>query len=281
MRAVVAAALQPDFVKQFGRSLLHLAACKKGRQGDVLRHGESGQQPKVLENKAYLISPQVRSLLFLQILHGPVKKRQPAGVRRVQAAQQVQQRRFSRTRRPHDGDKFTAANLEADLVERAYLLATELVGFCQLLCGYGHAILFARSAHARPSPRRMALMGAMRVARQAGKNPARLPSARAEARQAPAVHHSQRINVPAGAKGSRERTQPSTLQDARNARATPASPPLRQTCTVSSQINLKMPAGDAPIARSTPSSRVRSVTAIRMVLLTPVPAASKATKATH
>ncbi len=87
------------------------------RQEDVLFCVEDRQEVERLENKADLVPAQPREVAFVEraqvsAVHGHSPGRGP-----VEAGQEVEQRRFARTRRAHDGGKPPGAKRDVNSVE--------------------------------------------------------------------------------------------------------------------------------------------------------------------
>ena len=77
------------------------------RQRDIVERGHSGQQIEV-GHEADLAHARFGKLVRIQMGYVPPVANVMAGRRRIQAAQQVHQRRLAGTRRPHDRDEGTA-----------------------------------------------------------------------------------------------------------------------------------------------------------------------------
>ena len=92
-----------------------------------MESGCPGQEIECLKDKPDLLVPNARQLIVVQLAH--LLRIEPilACRRRVEAPQQIHQRRFPGTRRPHDGHKLIAADLEIHRPECMYDLGTELV----------------------------------------------------------------------------------------------------------------------------------------------------------
>ena len=99
------------------------------RQLDVLEHIELGQQIEELKHEPDLSVPDAGQLARRGVLdHGPVELDRAAGGR-VEATQDVHQRGFAAARRADDGDEFTLQDVERHVVQRANLLAAQMINF--------------------------------------------------------------------------------------------------------------------------------------------------------
>ena len=78
------------------------------RQLDVVQGGCARQQIERLKDEPDLLVPDARQLVVVHARHFLAVQEVAALARRVEAPDQIHQRRLARTRRPHDGDVFAA-----------------------------------------------------------------------------------------------------------------------------------------------------------------------------
>ena len=90
------------------------------------------QQVERLKDEADFAIADVGELVVVELAHQPPREPVVALARRVQAADQVHQRGFSRAGRAHDGDVFALANLHADAAQRVQLLGAHLVSLPEI-----------------------------------------------------------------------------------------------------------------------------------------------------
>src|SRR5688572_15387578 len=122
-----AAMNEANAFEKFIDSCRAVATRKQGRQGDVLGDAQCRNQPKVLEHKADLLAPQHRALVLSKVLHFTPADSECATRRSVHAANQIEQRRLSRSGWAGDGHEFAALNFKGHRVERAHGFASALI----------------------------------------------------------------------------------------------------------------------------------------------------------
>ena len=88
------------------------------RQFDVLEHVEFVDEVKTLEDEANNSLAEVCALVLLQVAHVAAIQQVGAFGGIVEQAEDIQQRGFATTRRPHDGDKLAFLHLEVHIAER-------------------------------------------------------------------------------------------------------------------------------------------------------------------
>ena len=103
------------------RALLHLlrrepAQLSHGHH-DVLEHGELEHQEVELEDEPDVLAAGRRADRVLAVRHQLVVDPDLPRVREVEEAQEVEERRFSASRRPHDGVDLSRPGLERDPLE--------------------------------------------------------------------------------------------------------------------------------------------------------------------
>ena len=84
---------------------------------DVVAHGQSVEQKKILKDKAELLIAHSGKLGFLQRRKIGIVQQNAAGVRCQVTGNAVEQGGFSRTGRSHDCDKLSAVNLKRDTAQ--------------------------------------------------------------------------------------------------------------------------------------------------------------------
>ena len=99
------------------------------RDFDVLQHVELRDQIVRLENKADPGGPNSGQLAIIHGCNVIVAQSQGTRRRPVETTQQVEQRAFARTRRPHDRQVFALGNVKRDPTKRADRFALERVVF--------------------------------------------------------------------------------------------------------------------------------------------------------
>ena len=87
------------------------------RQLDVPQHRRAGDQVEALEDQADLPVPDVRQLIVVEIADVDPVEQVPAVRRRVEAADQVHQRRLAAARAAHDRQVVAAVDPEIDVAE--------------------------------------------------------------------------------------------------------------------------------------------------------------------
>ena len=110
-----------------------LDAAVDQRQLDIVQRRGTGQQMKHLENEADLLVADISQFILGQGTDLLAVDEILALDGRVQAAQQIHQRGFSRTRLAHDGNEFPALHHEIDVFQGVDLFAADLIGFAEVL----------------------------------------------------------------------------------------------------------------------------------------------------
>ena len=188
---MIAAVAQIDLFQQIIDALVESPPRKEGRQGHVFRDGERRDQPKVLKDKTDLFASQMRSFLLSQMLNGPAKELKCSRSWCVHAAEEIEQRRFAGARRADDRNEFAALQLERNVVECFYLLRGPVYTFCSSRRPRSpHRSVAAERVIPILHLRESRPLAETRAARQAGRKPARLPSAMAHNRQTTTFHPS-------------------------------------------------------------------------------------------
>ena len=100
-------------------------------QRHVLEHAHAFEQVEELEHDADVAAPQDRELVFALADELLARERHLAVGRRVEAGDDVEQRRLAATRRPHHRDELVRAHREVDAAQRAYRRALGLEGLAQ------------------------------------------------------------------------------------------------------------------------------------------------------
>ncbi len=116
-RRVVLPAGQADHRQRLARrgvAVLGVFTAIEQRQLDVLLRRSPGEQIETLENEAEVVAAQERALVARELVDAHIPEDVGAGGRRVEAAEDVECRRFARTARSHDGHEFALADGEID-----------------------------------------------------------------------------------------------------------------------------------------------------------------------
>ena len=135
VRAVVHARAQFDLVE---RSLGALDTVSLGdagidqRQLDVVQRGRARQQVEGLEDETDLLVADARQLVVVHLADLFAVEEVGALRGRVEAANQVHQRRLARARRPHDGDVFAAVDQDGHAAQGVNLLVAHLIGLPEI-----------------------------------------------------------------------------------------------------------------------------------------------------
>ena len=109
------------------------------RQFDVVQRGGAGQQIEGLEDESDFLVADAGQFVVVQFADQLAVQPVVALAGRVEAADQVHQRRFARARRSHDGDVFVALDAHVDAAQRVHLLLrAHVVGLPQIF-GADHA----------------------------------------------------------------------------------------------------------------------------------------------
>jgi len=127
---------EPDVLERPGRlgtALLRGHARVNQRQLDVVEGTGARQQVEGLEHEPDLFVADPRQFIVGQIAHLLTVEPVFAPRRRVEAADEVHERRFPRTRRAHDGHELVALHLDLDAAQRVHHLAAHVVVARQLV----------------------------------------------------------------------------------------------------------------------------------------------------
>ena len=103
------------------------ALCRRGtvvdqRQLHVVQRSGARQQVEGLEDEADLTVADARQLIVVQVADAMSVQCVGALAWRIQAADQVHQRRLAGARRTHDGDVLVVLDAQADAAQRVHLL---------------------------------------------------------------------------------------------------------------------------------------------------------------
>src|SRR5262249_20302914 len=123
LRPMIGAARDPDggeLRAHPGTTLRARDAREHHRQLDVLRGGEPGHQVEGLEDEPDQVPAHLGQLGVVETAHLASVEEVRARGRAVEAADDVQQRRLPRTRRPHDGDVLARRDVLAHVGERVH-----------------------------------------------------------------------------------------------------------------------------------------------------------------
>lgn len=126
---MVAPVIEANFPQEFIHPGVRAATGEESRQGNILSNRQRGQQAKMLKDKADLLAPQTRPLLFGQLMDWFAEKLECARSRHIEASDQVEQRGFAGARWTDDRNKFAASDLQIEIVQRLHLLPAALIGF--------------------------------------------------------------------------------------------------------------------------------------------------------
>jgi len=121
VRQVVEAVREANRVQQLARAIVDLLlrpAAQMQRNGNILDRSEGRKEIEKLKNEADLIAAQTSELVVREAAEPRAVHFNLAGRRRIQAADEIQQRRLAGARGPDDGGHLAARNFEVDIVER-------------------------------------------------------------------------------------------------------------------------------------------------------------------
>ncbi len=119
-----------DAFERFHRALLPLGGTRAGvhqRELDIVQCRRARQEVERLEDEPDLLVPDARELVVLHRGRELAVEPVLAFVRRVEAADEVHERRLSRAGRPHDRHVFVAANREVNSAQRPHDLAAHVI----------------------------------------------------------------------------------------------------------------------------------------------------------
>ena len=120
-RPVVTAIFEADELERVFRVLLALFRRERReqqRQLDVLLRREHRDQIEALEHEADVARAPVRQLAAFHLLEVLARDRELAAVRAIEPADQVEQRRLARARRPQQRQQFPGPHVEVHVVQR-------------------------------------------------------------------------------------------------------------------------------------------------------------------
>src|SRR5581483_11849998 len=84
---------------------------------DVLLDGERGKQVEVLKDDGDVREPEIGARVLVDRPQVAAVHRDASGGRRVEAADEIQQRRLPRAALSHDGDELAALDRERDVAQ--------------------------------------------------------------------------------------------------------------------------------------------------------------------
>src|SRR3954451_25373400 len=125
-----------------------LQAPDEERHGDILRGAELGQQVMELEDEGERACARLRALCFAHLADRAALHEYLSGGGPIEAAQEMQERRLSRSGAPHDGDTLAAMDFEIAPEQHRHRLRS-LVGFRQAMAAE-HRLALIHSAVLRP-----------------------------------------------------------------------------------------------------------------------------------
>lgn len=99
----------------------------------VFRHGHGGQKVEKLKHDAEVVAAVAGEFGIHRIVKGEVADPDAAGVRLIQAAEEIEQGALAAAARAGDGDKFPIGDLEVDFPQGGDGVATAAVNSCDLL----------------------------------------------------------------------------------------------------------------------------------------------------
>src|SRR3954454_10850788 len=126
-----------------------LQAPDEERHGDILGGAELGQQVMELVDEAERGVACLRALCFAHLADRAALHEYLSGGGRIEAAEEMQERRLSRSGAPHDGDTLAAMDFEIDPQQHRHRLRS-LAGFRQAMAGDPRLALI-HSALLRPN----------------------------------------------------------------------------------------------------------------------------------
>src|SRR6185436_12788241 len=136
-RLVLEARAEADFGEHLGRARARFARVRapdEQRHGDILDRGELRQQVMELVDEAERGVSHPAALHFAHRAERLALDHDAARGRRIEAAEQVEQRRLARARTPDDGDALARPHLETYALQHRHRRGT-LVGLLQVLAG--------------------------------------------------------------------------------------------------------------------------------------------------
>src|ERR1700728_561231 len=95
-------------------------AVKILRQHHVFERRQVGDQVKLLKDEPDLLCAESRQPAFIQPRHVHAVHERAPRCRRVEPAENVDQRRLARTRRPHDRDPLAGLHVKGNAIQRAH-----------------------------------------------------------------------------------------------------------------------------------------------------------------
>ena len=110
------------------------------RQFDIVQSRGPRQQIEGLEHEPDFLVPDSRQLVIIQFADQLIVQPVIAFARRIETADQIHQRRFSRTGWSHDRDVFVPPNLQIDSAQGVHLLLRAHVVCLPQILGRDHAL---------------------------------------------------------------------------------------------------------------------------------------------
>lgn len=108
--------------------IIRLAFVEKQRHDDILLRCQYRKQSELLEDKANLLAAERRQLLVTAVMDAGIAIQRLAGSWRVQSADDVEQRTFTTTGRPHNGDEITGVDFHICMAQRNdFILACTVI----------------------------------------------------------------------------------------------------------------------------------------------------------
>src|ERR1700731_835424 len=107
-----------------------------------MKRGGARQQIERLKNETDFLVSYVGKFVVIKRADPAASQPVAAGRWRVQASDQIHQRGFAGTRRPHDCHVLTAANIQGHASKRLYLFGTHLVRLPEVLRPDGESLVY-------------------------------------------------------------------------------------------------------------------------------------------
>ena len=135
VRAVIDARPELHLVERRARA--HVAILGRNarvheRQLDVAQRRRARQQVERLKDEADLFIPDARELVVVHLAHLLAVQEIRAFAGRVEAPDEIHQRRLARARRPHDGHVLAALDLNRHAAQRVDFFRAHHVGFPEI-----------------------------------------------------------------------------------------------------------------------------------------------------
>src|SRR6185437_3850643 len=119
------------------------------RKLDVLERGGAGKQVERLEDEPDFLVSDVRKLIVRHVGDEGAVEPVLASVRRVEAADEIHQRRLARSGRAHDRDVFVATHGDVHATQGAHYLAAHVVFALETACDDGPLLAGRNAGHLR------------------------------------------------------------------------------------------------------------------------------------